>query len=189
MNRSPFYIIFFLLSNFSMIGLKAESNISNNEENISLEKSCEKSEGLACAKLAYKYQKMGENSLAFKFYKKGCDLNDESACFNMKNINPRDIYYNKIEATFRIKSNDIVNCHRPDLSKKISNMQLEEKWYLVDIALNINNSGHADKININTSLSEEFIKCAKNVIEEMSFPKSEVGNVSYNYKLSIISKE
>ena len=49
-------------------------------------KKCDKGDGLACSKLGFYYKKNGNIPKALEFNKKGCDLKDKSACFNLENL-------------------------------------------------------------------------------------------------------
>lgn len=154
----------------------------------SMEKACEAADGLACAKTAYHFRRAGDAEKAYKFYKKGCELKDETACHNMAALDPRDIYFKKIDVIFKFHKTNISNCYIPKVTKRIESA-LETKWHKVDIIIHINKSGSADLVNINTALSNDFKKCADKIIRALEFPKPENIDPTYSLNLTIESQE
>ena len=155
----------------------------------SLEKSCLSSDGLACAKLGYQYKKNGDFENALKFYKKGCELKDESSCFNMKGVDPKSIYYKKADAIMKFHAQNISSCYAPDLKRKSSTGQFKEKWNRAEIDMHIDKTGFSDKIEIKTNLNSNFIDCAKKIISKIEFPKPLGIDPIYHYQLMMKSLE
>lgn len=157
-----------------------------------LKKNCvKKNDALSCAKLAYYYQGKGEDLLAYRFYEKGCRLNDESACYNMKSSNPRSIYFKKVDAVMNFHSKNITNCHSKTRKTKkfYSSTQLKEKWYKVNVGIHINPNGRADSVNVSTELSQEFKQCAISEINKIQFPKPRGIDPTYTLNLTIQAQE
>lgn len=154
-----------------------------------LEKSCLASSGLSCAKLAYQYRKKGDLVNAHKFYEKGCNLQDESSCFNMKGINPQSIFFQKADGIMKFHAQNMSNCHRPQIKNKYSQMQIKEKWNRAILDIHIDADGMADKVTIKTNLNSTFIDCVTKIVKKIQYPKPEGLDPSYNYELTLISGE
>lgn len=154
-----------------------------------LEKSCLAGEGLSCAKLAYQYRKKGDLVNAHKFYQKGCELKDESSCFNMKGINPQSIYFQKADGIMKFHAQNMSNCHTPQMKAKYSQMQVKEKWNRAILDIHIGPDGMADKVAMKTNLNSTFIDCVTKIVKKIQYPKPEGVDPSYNYELTIISGE
>ena len=124
-----------------------------------LKDSCmNRKDALSCAKLGYYFQGKGDYFLAHSFYKKGCQLSDESSCYNMKSSNPKAVYFKKLDGLMSFHSNNITNCHSKtrEIKKFYSSMELKEKWHKVNIAIHINPEGRADSVRVNSNLSQKF---------------------------------
>lgn len=154
-----------------------------------LEKACESADGLACAKTAYHYRRSGDALKAYKYYEKGCALKDESACFNMSSLSPRDLYFKKLHSIMNFQNNNLLNCYTPGSQNKYSETQLKEKWYKANFIIHINPAGIADVVNVKTELSEVFVKCTQKLLKGIQFPKPEGIDPTYEYQLTIASKE
>jgi hypothetical protein len=117
------YVFLILLSSI----LLAQAQVANQVplEIEKLDKECNAGVGLACAKAAYIVKK-ADAALAYEYYQKGCDLKDNSACYNMKSLAPREIYFKKADGVMKYNSTNISNCHVPDLKNKRSQTQLKE---------------------------------------------------------------
>jgi hypothetical protein len=152
------------------------------------EKDCVAGNGLACAKAAYYYKKL-DPEISYKFYQKGCELKDESACFNMRSLNPRDLYFKKADGIMSFHAQNISNCHIPDLSKKTSSIQVKEVWHKAKLRIKINQDGRADAVEVISTLPTKFKECAKKVVSNINFPKPQGINPSYDYDLTIMSGE
>lgn len=155
-----------------------------------LEKDCAAKNGLACAKLAYQYRLKGEAGLAYQFYQKGCELKEASSCHNMANLNPRELYFSKLDAVMRLNSQKILNCYKPAPTYKTSRTQLKEKWYPVDFVMNIHHDGTAELVNLKTELPISFSECAKKVVKTLKFPAPQGPQTPiYQYRLNIETAE
>lgn len=150
------------------------------------EKSCDAGDGLSCAKAAY-FHKKNDQMLAYKFYVKGCTLKDESSCFNMSSLNPRDLFFKKADGIMHFNAQNISNCHVPSVGIKASTMQYKEVSHKAYLAIHINSKGVADSVAVKTDLSSSFIECAKKVVYGIKFPVPEGIDPSYNYELTIMS--
>lgn len=154
-----------------------------------LEKDCEASDGLACAKTAYHYRRSGDSLKAFKFYEKGCALKDETACYNKNSVNPRDLYFGKVHALMNFNKTNLTNCYTPSNRVIYSNTQLKEKWVKADFTIHINKNGQADLVKTKTELPDTFKNCSSKVIKNIQFPKPEGIDPIYEYNLTIASQE
>lgn len=157
-----------------------------------LKKNCDTNkDGLSCAKLAYHFQVHKNEEKAYLYYKKGCALGEETSCYNMKGSNSRMNYFKKVDAVMVFHKKNISNCHlKTRAAKQIySSSQLKEKWFNVDTILHIDASGRADKISVNTDLSDKFKSCVKNEIRQINFPKPQGVDPTYTFNLTIRSLE
>ncbi len=137
------------------------------------EKKCLAGDGLACAKAGYHFKKT-DTLKAYEYYKKGCELKEESACFNMKTYDPNDVYSKEVGKALVPHSDKIRVCYVPQIKgKKFSNIQYKENFYKADFTFRIDQQGKASHINVKTVLDKKFVDCAKNIIAGISYPKPE----------------
>lgn len=165
------------------------SHLAMAEEISHLEKACESLDGLACAKTAYHYRRSGDALKAYKYYEKGCALKDEAACYNMKSLSPKDLYFKKLHSFMNFQNTNLLNCYAPVSRKIYSQSQLKERWHKANFILHVNSSGIADVVNVQTDLPDSFIKCTQKIIKNLQFPKPEGIDPTYEYQLTITSQE
>ncbi|MES2527004.1 MAG: hypothetical protein V4598_07940 [Bdellovibrionota bacterium] len=172
--------IFFLISLFC---LHAHSQIEE------FEKKCLAGDGLSCAKAAYHFKKT-DTLMAYQFYKKGCELKDESACFNMNSYDPKDVYFKKVDRAIAPHSHKIRTCYIPQVKgKKYSAMQFKENFYTADFKFPIDPEGNAFKIDVKTGLDKKFIDCAKNVLTSIKYPRPEGFVPTYQFQMQFSAFE
>ncbi|MBT3984310.1 MAG: sel1 repeat family protein [Bacteriovoracaceae bacterium] len=155
----------------------------------SLRKNCLNKDGLSCAKLGYHYNKSKNYKSALKFYKIGCELKDQSSCFNLRKISPREKYFLKVDSLMKFHSNNITNCYQSRSMPSYSSMQLAEKWSKAEFNFTITPKGFAEKVTIKTQLPGKFSDCAKNIIKSLRFPIPGGFVATYSYILTIKSTE
>ncbi len=154
-----------------------------------LDKQCSAGMGLSCAKAAYLTKKQ-DISQAYDYYKKGCELKDETACFNMKSLDPKDMYFKKAQGVMGLHTTKISHCHNPELKKKYSQIQLKEVWHTVNMRIFLSGLGKVTSSEITTNLSKEFIDCTKKIVNEIQFPKPDPRIFPrFDYVLTIRSME
>lgn len=137
------------------------------EEN---EKKCHAGDGLACAKAAYHFKKSDQGK-AFEFYKKGCELKEQSACYNMNNYDPKDAYFKKVDRAIAPHASKIRACYSPnEQKKKYSSIQFKEKFYTAEFSFPIDSEGNAEAIEIKTSLDDDFKKCSSKILKNIHYP-------------------
>jgi hypothetical protein len=148
-----------------------------------LEKKCLSGDGLSCAKAAY-HLKKSDTRKAFEFYKKGCDLKEESACFNMRAYDPNDAYFKKVDQSLAPYTSKIRLCYIPQVKgKKYSNIQYKENFYKADFSFRIDQQGKANNVDVKTVLDKKFVECAKNIITGLNYPRPEGLNPTYNFNM------
>jgi hypothetical protein len=151
-----------------------------------LESECSAGKGLSCAKLGYLWKTKGAPSKAYEYYEKGCELADETSCYNKETVNPKTAYQSKVDVLINFHKENIQNCHQPIIKNKYSTTQLKEVWHNVNIKLQINRDGSTQSINIKTDLEKSFIKCAQDQIKNIDFPTHNYDSLIYDYELSLI---
>ena len=155
-----------------------------------LDRECNSRNSLSCARLGYYYQHKEKLDKSLRFYDKACSLGDENSCYNLKSLNPQNIYFKKLDSLLSFYSNNIMNCHSSNNKiNAFSSTQLKEKWHKVHIRIHINQSGEADKIQIQTPLSNDFKKCVNEQIKGIKFPKPKGIDPTYTYDLTLRSLE
>ena len=174
---------------FLLIAILSSTLLALPEGINELDQECNEGIGLSCAKAAYLTKRV-DTSLALKYYQRGCELNDESACYNLKSLNPNKVFYNKVEGVMKFHATNISNCYIPNLKNKRSQIQLKEAWHKVSMKIHINHEGQGTASNITSHLPSSFSPCAKKIIAQIPFPTSEK-NIShvYDYTLLIMSHE
>lgn len=153
------------------------------------EKKCLAGDGLSCAKAAYHFKKT-DTLMAYQYYKKGCELKDESACFNMNAYDPKDVYFKKVDRVLAPHTGKIRNCYIPQkIGKKYSAIQYKEKFYTANFKFIVDPTGKAKTVDVNTSLDKKFIDCARTIISDINYPKPEGIIPTYQFQLQITAYE
>ncbi len=153
------------------------------------EKKCAAGDGLSCAKAAYHFKKT-DTLMAYQYYKKGCELKDESACFNLNSYDPKDVYFKKVDRALAPHSHKIRTCYIPQVKgKKYSAMQFKENFYTADFKFPINPEGKSGPIEVKTGLDKKFIECSKSVISSISYPKPEGFIPTYQFQMQFSAFE
>jgi hypothetical protein len=152
---------------------------------------CKKGISLSCAKLGYYFQNISKLADAHRFYERACRLGDETSCFNMKGISPRDIYFKKLDAIMSFNSNNIINCYSKVSERRQvgSSIQLKEKWTKVQVEFEIDRRGNAKNITVISPFSRGFSQCTGNLVKNLNFPKPGHFKPEYVYSLTIRSFE
>jgi hypothetical protein len=146
-----------------------------------LEKKCLAGDGLACAKAGYHFKKT-DTLKAYQYYQKGCELKEESACFNMKTYAPKDVYAKEVDKAIAPHSGKIRMCYIPQVKgKKFSTIQYKENFYKADFSFRIDQQGKASNIDVKTVLDKKFVDCAKNIITGISYPWPEGRDHLYQF--------
>ena len=142
---------------------------------------------LSCAKLGYHFQSKKYDSESRKYYQLACSLGDEGSCYNLKTMNPRAMYFKKVDSLMKFYDDNIMNCYSSTSKNRVvqSKSQLKEEWYKVGMSIHIDKKGMADSIYINSELSNKFKACVKKEILKIKFPKPEGIDPTYRYSLTI----
>jgi hypothetical protein len=153
------------------------------------EKNCLAGEGLACAKAAYHYKK-SDQLKAYEFYRRGCDLKDESACYNMRSYDPKDAYFKRVEQALAPHTSKIKTCYTPRIrGQKYSAMQYKEKFYKADFSFQVDPEGRAKNIVVKTDLDKKFVDCSKHILSSVTYPKPEGIVPTYNMNMLLSAYE
>lgn len=147
--------------------------------------------GLSCAKAGYRHRQAKNHAEATRFYELGCNLKDESSCNNVRNFSEDDIFSARFNTTINFYESAVRQCNKPlDMKNIASNMQIAEKWYLVDFQFDINKEGKATRVKVaNTNLPKEFTTCAEEVLLKVKYPKPPGDSMKINYRLSLAFNE
>ena len=186
-------IFAFLLSCASSTPQNKQTAPKKELDLVALKRDCSQfGKALACAKLGYHFQGKGDFSNAALYYDKGCRYGDEGSCYNKKSINPRALYFKKVDSLLKFYKANITNCYSRTTKQdknKTSSIQFEEKDYKVTSIIHISKEGRADSVVIESDLSRKFKSCAIKEIKAISFPKPKKIDPTYTFVLTIRAQE
>ncbi|EQC47514.1 hypothetical protein M900_0851 [Bacteriovorax sp. Seq25_V] len=151
-----------------------EKNTSSAQDNQELMSNCNNGDGLACSKLGFYYKKIGNIPKALEFNKKGCDLKEQSACFNLENIHATNNNYETIVASkVKFYGQDSCRCYKMK-PKWYNTSRFGHKKQFIPFKVSFLISDEGEPKNITVRLSEKrdeaFEKCVETIFKDARFP-------------------
>lgn len=166
-----------------------DTTFASDNQLVQFEKECLSENSLSCAKAGYLHRRNKNNVEATKYYQLGCELKEESSCFNVRNFSTVDLFTSRFHNNLKFHEETIRKCHIPSYTAIYSNSQLEEKWYLVNINFVLNKQGEGKTVKVETNLPNSFIKCAEEALKKIKYPQPPNDNFKINYKMTISYQE
>lgn len=191
--KSPIILILFLTL-YSCATPKQEGRRTSDIYDIhEVSSSCERGDGLACSKLAYFYKKSGNIAKAIEFNKKGCALEEKSACNNLKNFEITNKYDLAISSKVQFYGKQTCTCyekrpHPPSTSKLSGREKIIN--YKVDFLIDDEGRPTNLSVNLKNDKNEKFEKCAVAIFKNALFPApSASDNRKHEFEFNVIIKE
>jgi hypothetical protein len=157
--------------------------LSNDEQRM---KCLLKDDSLSCAQYAYSLQKVNPSE-SLKFYSRGCELGDQSSCYNYKSIKSKSADYNLL--LLKKEQLKIFGCYvnftEDKDKKKFYDLSYDIKTITLDA--HISPRGTLRNISIkNGKFSSEGKRCMKSLFKSVRFLPSKQGQ---RLQLSFIMPE
>lgn len=147
--------------------------------NITIETAkCNNGDGFACSLLAYYYRIKKDPQKELIFNQKGCDLKEESACFNLKQLDEFKGYLKTVWFRVNFYSDQIAACYKPRVGHRIPRREIDTKIIIVTTNFHVNVKGAPEKVAVSLQNMKDldFKKCAENIIKKIKFPPPSQGD-------------
>lgn len=139
---------------------------------------CDNGDGLACSKLAYHYRIKKDLQKEIIFNQKGCEFKEESACFNLKQLDEFKGYLKTVWFRVNFFSDQIAACYKPRVGHRIPRREIDTKIIMVTTNFHVNVKGTPEKVAVSLQNMKDldFKKCAENIIKKIKFPPPSQGD-------------
>lgn len=162
----------------------AENNKNKNPKNIehfNLKdkiQRCHNGVGLACSEVAYYYRMNNETENEIIYNQMGCNLKEESACFNLNDSKQLRSYSSAVWLKLNFYREQIAACHKTKIDYKMPKLEKNIKIIMFTTKFSVNNQGTPENITINVQNSKNlnFETCALNIVKKIKFPIPSIGD-------------